>query len=315
MAAGRPVVSTEPADRRPVGEPGRRQRPRRAAGRCRRARGARSRRLGDDAALRGSAWRRRTQPCGRRCSRASGWSTRSRASSTTSLSDAASRARGRRRAGRCAVSAASACSTSLLSGAGLLASAPLWAAHRRGHQARLRRARSSSRRRASAKADGISTRSSSARWSHDAEADVGPVQATLRDPRVTRVGRVLRATAMDELPQLWNIFRGDMSFVGPRALRPERDRACRRRPGVPLEAVPASPTRCTVTPGLTGIAQIYAPPRRDAPPEVPLRSAVCPPAFALLDLRLILLSFWITDARHAGKPGSRSSDVRRDLRL
>ena len=54
----------------------------------------------------------------------------------------------------------------------------------------------------------------------DAEAGVGAVQAVEDDPRVTRVGRLMRATAMDELPQLWNIFRGDMSFVGPRALRP-----------------------------------------------------------------------------------------------
>ena len=54
----------------------------------------------------------------------------------------------------------------------------------------------------------------------DAEARTGPVQATENDPRVTRVGRLMRATAMDELPQLWNIFAGDMSFVGPRPLRP-----------------------------------------------------------------------------------------------
>src|SRR4030095_8905267 len=54
----------------------------------------------------------------------------------------------------------------------------------------------------------------------DAEAMTGAVQATEHDPRVTRVGRWVRVPARDELPQLWNILRGDMSFVGPRALRP-----------------------------------------------------------------------------------------------
>src|SRR6266704_6261237 len=53
----------------------------------------------------------------------------------------------------------------------------------------------------------------------DAERGLGPLPAYAADPRITRVGRLLRATAMDELPQLLNIFRGDMSFVGPRALR------------------------------------------------------------------------------------------------
>src|SRR6187200_1726945 len=93
----------------------------------------------------------------------------------------------------------------------------------------------------------------------NAEANVGALQASLHDPRITRVGRLMRATAMDELPQLWSIFRGDMSFVGPRALRPGEIEALGDGRHVALEDVPGFAERCAVPPGLTGIAQIYAP--------------------------------------------------------
>jgi lipopolysaccharide/colanic/teichoic acid biosynthesis glycosyltransferase len=127
----------------------------------------------------------------------------------------------------------------------------------------------------------------------DAEARVGAIQAAEHDPRVTRVGRVLRATAMDELPQLWNIFCGDMSFTGPRALRPGEIEVGGR--GVEkLEDVPGFEERSSVRPGLTGIAQIYAP--RDITRRWKFRYDllyVRRQSF-WLDVRLILLSFWIT---------------------
>lgn len=128
----------------------------------------------------------------------------------------------------------------------------------------------------------------------DAEAVVGALQASADDPRVTRVGRLMRATAMDELPQLWSIFAGDMSFVGPRALRPGEIEV--RGDGVleRLEDVPGFGERHSVRPGLTGIAQIYA--ARDIPRRQKFRydRVYLRHAGFWLDVRLILLSFWIT---------------------
>ena len=128
----------------------------------------------------------------------------------------------------------------------------------------------------------------------DAEAGVGAIQATERDPRVTRVGRFMRATAMDELPQLWNILVGDMSFVGPRALRPGEIEAGRGGILERLEDVPGFAMRISVRPGLTGVAQVYAP--RDVPRRHKFRYDriyVRKRSF-WLDARLILLSFWIS---------------------
>jgi lipopolysaccharide/colanic/teichoic acid biosynthesis glycosyltransferase len=128
----------------------------------------------------------------------------------------------------------------------------------------------------------------------NAEAGVGAVQATARDPRVTRVGRVMRATAMDELPQLWNIFRGDMSFVGPRALRPGEIEVDGNGTMVPIESIPGYAERHSVRPGLTGIAQIFA--ARDIPRRHKFRYDrlyLDRQSFSL-DARLIALSFWIS---------------------
>jgi lipopolysaccharide/colanic/teichoic acid biosynthesis glycosyltransferase len=104
---------------------------------------------------------------------------------------------------------------------------------------------------------------------------------------------VLRATAMDELPQLWNILRGDMSFVGPRALRPEEIETTGGA-AVALDQIPGFAERCRVPPGLTGIAQIYAP--RDVSRRQKFRfdRLYIKRRSLLLDVRLIVVSFWIS---------------------
>jgi lipopolysaccharide/colanic/teichoic acid biosynthesis glycosyltransferase len=128
----------------------------------------------------------------------------------------------------------------------------------------------------------------------NAEAATGPVQATERDPRVTRIGRILRATAMDELPQLWNIFRGDMSFVGPRALRPGEIEANGGGEVVRLEDVPGYAERHRVRPGLTGLAQVFAPRDVTVRQKFRLDRLYIRRRSFWFDLKLIVLSFWIT---------------------
>jgi lipopolysaccharide/colanic/teichoic acid biosynthesis glycosyltransferase len=126
-----------------------------------------------------------------------------------------------------------------------------------------------------------------------AEATTGAVQATRNDPRVTAVGAVLRATALDELPQLVNIFKGDMSFVGPRALRPGEIERGADGP-VLLSTIPGYAERITVRPGLTGLAQIYAPRDVDRRSKFRYDRVYVRRQSFWLDLRLIALSFWIS---------------------
>jgi lipopolysaccharide/colanic/teichoic acid biosynthesis glycosyltransferase len=83
----------------------------------------------------------------------------------------------------------------------------------------------------------------------DAEKHTGAVWSINNDPRITPVGRILRWTALDELPQLLNIWKGEMSLVGPRAERPEFHEQFARE-------IPGFDQRLQVRPGLTGLAQV-----------------------------------------------------------
>jgi len=83
----------------------------------------------------------------------------------------------------------------------------------------------------------------------EAEAGCGPVWTQANDPRVTRAGRLLRALGCDELPQLFNVAKGEMAFVGPRPERPEIAAGLAR-------AIPGYYARLAVRPGITGLAQI-----------------------------------------------------------
>jgi lipopolysaccharide/colanic/teichoic acid biosynthesis glycosyltransferase len=78
-------------------------------------------------------------------------------------------------------------------------------------------------------------------------AAIGPFNTAANDPRITRVGRFIRRTSLDELPQLFNVLKGDMSLVGP-------------RPDVPVQRSLYSDAdwalRCSVRPGITGLAQV-----------------------------------------------------------
>jgi lipopolysaccharide/colanic/teichoic acid biosynthesis glycosyltransferase len=118
---------------------------------------------------------------------------------------------------------------------------------------------------------------------HNCERQSGARWSTTGDPRITPLGRWLRRLHIDELPQLWNVLRGDMSLVGPRPERPEF---------IPHleEALPLYRFRRAVLPGVTGLAQVQLPPDTD------LESVRCKLAYDLyyvynanpwLDLQLL----------------------------
>jgi lipopolysaccharide/colanic/teichoic acid biosynthesis glycosyltransferase len=122
-----------------------------------------------------------------------------------------------------------------------------------------------------------------------AESETGPVWATIDDDRVTRVGRWIRALRIDEVPQAWNVLRGDMSFVGPRPERPEFVQLLRA-------AIPAYDQRLAVRPGITGFAQVnqpYSGTVEDARRKVAYDLSYLDNYSVLLDLRIMIRTFRI----------------------
>ncbi len=115
----------------------------------------------------------------------------------------------------------------------------------------------------------------------DAERQTGPTLADPYDARVTRLGRILRITRLDELPQFVNVLRGDMSVVGP---RPERPQFTSRF----MAQIPGYAKRLAVRPGITGLAQVYGGYRTDVRTKLKYDWAYIYHQSLLLDLKILL---------------------------
>ena len=118
----------------------------------------------------------------------------------------------------------------------------------------------------------------------DAESQGGAVWAGKRDPRVTAVGRFMRRLHLDELPQIWNVWRGEMTVIGPRPERPEIIEQLKNE-------ITCYEHRMLVTPGMTGYAQLNRPSDtdlRDVRKKLILDLEYIEKASFLFDMRLLL---------------------------
>lgn len=124
---------------------------------------------------------------------------------------------------------------------------------------------------------------------HNAEAKTGPVWTQTNDPRITKIGRILRKTHIDEFPQLINVLLGQMSLIGPRPERPEI--------AVKLTwSIENYDERLRVRPGITGLAQLRLPPDSDL--DSVRRKLACDLYYVRrvnpwLDLQLFLFTGWL----------------------
>lgn len=128
----------------------------------------------------------------------------------------------------------------------------------------------------------------------DAENETGPVLSTADDPRVTRVGRWLRFMRLDEIPQLLNVLKGEMSLVGP---RPERPHFVARFSGEMEEY----PYRLLVKPGLTGIAQVMGRYSTEAGDKLRYDLYYIRNYSLFLDLKVLFHTIWVIFSRDAAR--------------
>ena len=120
----------------------------------------------------------------------------------------------------------------------------------------------------------------------DAESETGPVWAAERDSRTTRVGRFLRAFRLDELPQVINILRGEMSVVGPRPERPELVERFSRD-------VPGFSERVRVRPGVAGLAQVRGTAQTRPRDKLRYDNLYIETLNPWMDIKLLVLSVWV----------------------
>ena len=137
-----------------------------------------------------------------------------------------------------------------------------------------------------------------------ANAEIDGLATAHEDPRITNVGRVLRRTALDELPQIINILKGDMSFVGPRALPIAMHNEA-------TTEEPRFPERLKVSPGLTGVAQSYLP-RHCSPRKRLMYDIIYIKKVSIwLDMRLMLIAVLATITGTWGT-GKRTSEISKE---
>ncbi len=142
----------------------------------------------------------------------------------------------------------------------------------------------------------------------EAEAQTGPIWALTDDPRLTRIGRIIRKAHLDELPQLWNVLRGDMALVGPRPERPEFTHSLAKE-------IPNYMHRLAVLPGITGLAQINLPADSDLDSvrrKLVLDLEYVQSATLSIDLRLLLCTCFRA-VGFSGYQASRLLAVRREV--